>query len=55
MKDGGNNMKYITLIGIVTSAINVFLHFNNDPAFWGWLSSTAWAMALFIHELTSNK
>lgn len=48
-------MKYITLIGVITSAVNMLLHFNNDPAFWGWVSSTMWALALLIHELTHNK
>ena len=48
-------MKYITLVGIVTSAINMVVHFNNDPAFWGWLAATAWASALLVHELTANK
>lgn len=46
---------YITAIGIVASLGNVFIHINNDPAFWGWVSSTAWAAALFLHELRADK
>lgn len=48
-------MKWIVIFGIVTSIINAIINYNNDPAFWGWLSSTAWASALFLTELTQDK
>ena len=48
-------MKYITLIGCLASAANVFIHYSNDPAMWGWLSSAMWAGALFVSELLDNK
>ena len=54
-KTGGDNMKYISLIGAVASAANVVIHYNNDAAFWGWLASTMWSGALFLHELVQDK
>ena len=51
----GVNMKFIVIIGIISSAVNIFIYHNNDAALWGWLSSTAWASALLIHELMHDK
>jgi len=48
-------MKYITLIGCLASLANIFIHLDNDPAFWGWLSSAMWSGALLVTELLDNK
>jgi hypothetical protein len=48
-------MKYIALFGVVTGILNMVMHYNNDPAFWGWMSATAWAACLFIHHLVNDK
>lgn len=47
-------MKYIALLGIVASVINMILHESNDPALWGWMSSAAWASAVFISEIANR-
>lgn len=48
-------MKVVLLLGVISSVANIFLNIDNDPAFWGWLSSASWSGALLISELLSNK
>ena len=48
-------MKWIVIFGIISSIANAVIQFNNDAAFWGWISSTAWASALLLTELTRDK
>lgn len=48
-------MKYIALVGAISSFANIFLHYGNDAAMWGWLSSTAWCVVAVINEFTSAK
>lgn len=48
-------MRYIALFGVVAGLLNMFVHYNNDPAFWGWLSATSWAACVFILHLVNDK
>ena len=48
-------MKLVLLFGCLASVANVFVHYNNDPAFWGWMSSAMWSGALFVVELLDHK
>ena len=48
-------MKIVLLLGVLSSVVNVFLNMDNDPAFWGWLSSACWAGALLVVDLFNNK
>lgn len=48
-------MKYLALIGMVSGLANMFIHYNNNPAFLGWLAATAWATCLFTHHLATDK
>lgn len=50
-----NLLGVIALVGVVASVINMFTNYNNDPAFWGWLSSAAWGAVAILNELTADK
>ena len=48
-------MKYAALFGLVASVANMFIHYSNDPAFWGWLSSSCWCLVATIDAYTYDK
>lgn len=48
-------MKYIALFGLVSSIANVFINHGNDPAFWGWLSSSAWCLIVTVDSFVNDK
>jgi hypothetical protein len=48
-------MKFILIIGCLASVANMILHYDNDPAFYGWLSSAMWSGALYVVELLDAK
>lgn len=47
-------MIFITLLGIITSIINMILYYDNDPAFWGWLAATCWASCVLVDSITKR-
>ena len=47
-------MKWIVIIGIISSIVNMVIQFNNDAAFWAWLSSACWASCVLISELSKK-
>ena len=47
-------MKWIVIVGIISSIVNMVIHFNDDPAFWAWLSSACWASCVLISELSKK-
>jgi hypothetical protein len=48
-------MKFIVVIGLVSSVANIFIYSGNDAAMWGWLSSSAWCLVALINELAADK
>lgn len=50
-----NTLSFIALVGVVASLVNMVVNYNNDPAFWGWLSSAAWGVVAILNEITSDK
>lgn len=42
-------------LSVVFGIINMFIHYDNDPAFWGWMSSTIWAATLLSEDSLHNK